>query len=284
MIVVTGATGQLGRLVVEGLLKKISPAEIVAAVREPQKAADFADRGVQVRLADYDRPETLKAAFAGADKVLLISGNTPGQRFAQHQAVIEAAREAGVGQLVYTSVLYADTSKLLLAPEHKATEQAIRESGVPFTFLRNGWYTENYIQTVTQALATGSFIGSAGDGKLGGVPRADLAEAAVEVLSGDGHVGKVYELAGDEPWSYADLAAAITTAAGKPVTYQDLPTEQHQQILVGAGLPEPIAAMLADADRGIAEGELATDTGDLHALIGRPTTPLTEAVAALVAG
>ena len=284
MIVVTGATGQLGRLVVEGLLKKVPPAEVVAAVRDPEKAAEFAARGVQVRRADYDDPASLAAAFAGADKVLLISSSTPGGRLAQHEAVVAAAREAGVGHLAYTSVLAADTTKLSLAPDHKATEEAIRASGVPFTFLRNGWYTENYAQTIAQALATGSFVGSAGEGRLGGVPRIDFAEAAVEVLTGDGHVGQVYELAGDEPWSYADFAAAVTAASGTQVTYQDLPIEQYRQILVGAGLPEPVAAMLADADRGIAEGELASTSGDLRRLIGRPTTPLTEAVAALVKG
>jgi NAD(P)H dehydrogenase (quinone) len=282
MIVVTGATGQLGRLVVEGLLKKVPPAEIVAAVRDPRKAEEFAARGVQVRIADYEEPATLAAAFAGADKVLLISSSAVGQRVAQHEAVIKAAREAGVGHLVYTSVLGANTTKLVLAPEHKATEELIHGAGVPFTLLRNGWYTENYAQTVAQALATGSFVGSAGDGKLGGVPRIDFAEAAVEVLTGEGHIGKVYELAGDTPWTYAEFAAAITEAAGKPVTYQDLPTAQHKEILVGAGLPEPLAATLADADRGIAEGELASDSGDLRTLIGRPTTPLAEAVAALV--
>lgn len=282
MIVVTGATGQLGRLVVEGLLKKLPPAEIVAAVRDPRKAEEFAARGVQVRTADYEEPATLAAAFAGADKVLLVSSSAVGQRVAQHQAVIEAAREAGVGHLVYTSVLAADTTKIVLAPEHKATEELIRASGVPFTLLRNGWYTENYAQTVAQALATGSFVGSAGDGKLGGVPRIDFAEAAVEVLTGEGHIGQVYELAADTPWTYTEFAAAITEAAGKPVTYQDLPAAQHKEILVGAGLPEPLAAMLVDADRAIAEGELASDSGHLRTLLGRPTTPLAEAVTALV--
>ncbi|MEQ0559792.1 SDR family oxidoreductase [Amycolatopsis sp. NEAU-NG30] len=282
MIVVTGATGQLGRLVVEGLLKKVPPAEIVAAVRDPRKADGFAARGVQVRTADYDDPATLAAAFDGADKVLLISSSTPGVRVAQHTAAVTAAREAGVGHLAYTSILAADTSRLLLAAEHKATEEVIRESGVPFTFLRNGWYTENYEQTVAQALASGSFTGSAGEGRLGGVPRLDYAEAAVAVLTGEGHLGQVYELAGDEPWSYADLAAAIAAAAGKPVSYEDVPAEQHRQLLLGFGLPEPLAAMLVDADRGIADGELASASGDLRRLIGRPTTPLADAVAALV--
>jgi NAD(P)H dehydrogenase (quinone) len=282
MIVVTGATGQLGRLVVEGLLKKVPPAEVVAAVRDPEKAAEFAARGVQVRRADYEDPASLAAAFAGADKVLLISSSTPGRRLSQHEAVVAAAREAGVGHLAYTSVLFADTTKLSLAPDHKATEEAIRASGLPFTFLRNGWYTENYAQTIAQALAVGSFAGAGGEGKLGAVPRIDFAEAAVEVLTGEGHEGKTYELAGDEPFGYADLAAAVTAASGKEVTYQDLPVEQYRKVLVGAGLPEPVAAMLADADRGIADGELASTSGDLTRLIGRPTTPLAEAVTALV--
>jgi NAD(P)H dehydrogenase (quinone) len=282
MIVVTGATGHLGRLVVDGLVEKTSPGQVVAAVRDPSKAEDLAARGVQVREADYDRPETLAAAFAGAEKVLLISSSTPGQRLAQHEAVVKAAREAGVRHLAYTSVLSADTTKLFVAPDHKATEQLIRDAGIPFTFLRNGWYTENYAQTVQQALATGSFAGSAGEARLGAVPRIDFAEAAVAVLTGDGHDGKTYELAGDTPWNYAEFAAAITEAAGTPVTYQDVSPQQHRQLLVAAGLPEPVAGMLADADRGIRDGELATTTGDLSSLIGRPTTPLADAVAALV--
>ncbi|MFI5593377.1 SDR family oxidoreductase [Amycolatopsis sp. NPDC051758] len=280
MIVVTGATGQLGRLVVDGLLAKTS--QVVAAVRDPRKADDLAARGVQVREADYDRPETLATAFAGAEKVLLISSSTPGQRLAQHEAVVKAAQEAGARHLVYTSVLAADTTKLFVAPDHKATEQVIRDAGIPFTFLRNGWYTENYAQTVQQALATGSFAGSAGEAGLGAVPRIDFAEAAVAVLTGDGHAGKTYELAGDTQWNYADFAAAITEAAGTPVTYQDLSPQQHRQLLVAAGLPEPVADMLVDADRGIRDGELTATTGDLRALIGRPTTPLADAVAALV--
>jgi NAD(P)H dehydrogenase (quinone) len=282
MIVVTGATGQLGNLVVDGLLKKTPPSQVIAAVRDPRKAEGLAAQGVQVREADYDRPDTLAAAFAGAEKLLLISSSTPGQRLGQHEAVVNAAREAGVHHLVYTSVLHADTTKLFVAPDHKATEQVIRDSGIPFTFLRNGWYTENYAQTVLQALATGSFAGSAGEARLGGVPRIDFAEAAVAVLTGDGHAGKTYELAGDTLWNYSDLATAITEAAGTAVTYQDLPPQQHQQFLLAAGLPDPVADMLVDADRSIREGELGADTGDLRTLIGRPTTSLTDAVAALV--
>ncbi|MGW4207284.1 SDR family oxidoreductase [Lentzea sp. NPDC004789] len=282
MIVVTGATGHLGRLVVEALAQKVPAGEIVAAVRNPEKAADLAALGVQVRVADYEQPSTLTEAFAGADKVLLVSSSEVGRRVAQHTAAVEAAKAAGVSHLVYTSILGADTATISLAPEHKATEEVIRDSGLTFTFLRNSWYTENYEQGVAQALATGAVLGSAGEGELGGVPRADYADAAVAVLTGTGHENKVYELAADEAWSYADLAASVARISGKPVSYQDVPAAQHRSILVGAGLPEFVADMLVDADRAIADGELASDSGDLRALLGRPTTGLDDAVTALL--
>jgi NAD(P)H dehydrogenase (quinone) len=284
MIVVTGATGHLGKLVVEGLLEKVPANEVVAAVRTPEKAADLAACGVHVRKADYSDPASLVAAFQGADKVLLISSSEVGQRVAQHTAVIEAAKEAGVSHLLYTSILNADTTTLLLAADHKATEQAIRDSGIPFTFLRNGWYTENYASTVAQALATGSFAGSAGDGKFGGAPRSDYADAAVGALTTEGHEGKAYELAADEPWNYADFAAELSTATGKTITYQNVPADQHLQILTGAGLPEAFATILVDAERGIAAGELTTTTHDLSTLAAHPTTPLRESVALLLKG
>lgn len=284
MIVVTGATGHLGKLVVEGLLQKVPANEIVAAVRTPEKAADLAARGVQVRKADYSDPASLVAAFQGADKVLLISGSEVGQRVAQHTAVVNAAKEAGVSHFLYTSILFADTTTMLLAAEHKATEQAIKDSGIPYTFLRNGWYTENYAQTVAQALETGSFAGSAGDGKLGAAPRADFADAAVGALTAEGHEGKAYELAADEAWSYGDLAAELSTATGKTITYQNVSAEQHQQILEGAGVPAGFATILVDSDRGITAGELSSPTHDLSTLAGRPTTPLREAVALLLKG
>jgi len=284
MIVVTGATGHLGKLVVEGLLQKVPASEIVAAVRTPEKATDLAARGVQVRKADYSDPTGLVEAFKGADKVLLISSSAVGQRVAQHTAVVDAAKTAGVSHLLYTSILFADTTTMLLAAEHKATEQAIRDSGIPFTFLRNGWYTENYAQAVAQALATGSFAGSAGGGKLGGAPRADYADAAVSALTTEGHEGKAYELAADEAWSYADLATELSAATSKTITYQNIPAEQHQQFLEVAGIPAGFATLLVDSDRGIADGELTSTTGDLGTLTGRPTTPLREAVALLLKG
>ncbi|MCS7476397.1 SDR family oxidoreductase [Umezawaea endophytica] len=282
MIVVTGATGHLGNLVVEGLLRKIPANEIIAAVRSPEKATDLTARGVQVRKADYNDPATLTAAFQGADKVLLISGSEVGQRVAQHTAVVEAAKQAGVSHLLYTSILFADTTTMLLAAEHKATEQAIRDSGIPFTFLRNGWYTENYAATVAQAQATGSFAGSAGTGKLGAAPRSDYADAAVTALTTDGHEGKAYELAADEPWSYTDFAAELSAATGKTITYQNVPASEHQQILESAGIPQGFATILVDSDRGITDGELTATTNDLSTLAGHPTTPLRESVALLL--
>lgn len=279
MIVVTGASGHLGRLVVEGLKKQLPADRIVAAARTPEKAADL---GVPVRKADYDDPATLAAAFDGADKVLLISGSEVGSRVAQHRAVVEAAQKAGVSHLVYTSAPRADTTPLVLAPEHKATEEIIRKSGLPFTFLRNGWYNENYEQTVQQAVHTGEFVGSAGEGRTASAARADYADAAVAVLTGEGHENKVYELSGDIAWTRAELAATIAEAAGKPVTYRNLTSERHQATLVEAGLPEATAQFVVALDGNTRDGLLGETSGELRELIGRPTTPIGEYVAAVV--
>jgi NAD(P)H dehydrogenase (quinone) len=280
-IVVTGASGHLGRLVVESLLDGGVPAtEIVAAARTPAKAADLAARGAQIREADYDRPETLAAALAGADRVLLVSGIDFGRRAQQHQAVVDAAKTAGAARIVYTSIPYADTTPIAVAPEHKVTEELIRASGLPFTFLRNGWYTENYDAAIARAAASGILIGSAGDGLLSAATRADYAAAAAAVLTGDGHQGKIYELGGEPAWTYADLAAQIAATTGTPVAYRNLTPDQHQQALVEAGLPPYYAEIMVDADQSIAAGHLLVRTGDLANLIGRPTTPLADAVAA----
>ncbi|PXY30983.1 SDR family oxidoreductase [Prauserella muralis] len=279
MIVVTGANGGLGRLVVEGL-KSVLPADrIVAAVRTPEKAADL---GVPVREADYDRPETLAAAFAGAEKVLLISGSEVGRRVPQHTAAIQAAAQAGARHLVYTSAPKADTTSLVLAPEHKTTEEAIRASGLPFTILRNNWYTENYAQGIAQAAQTGSYVGSAGDGRVASATRADYAAGAVAVLTGEGHEGRTYELSGDVAWSYADLAAEISAATGTEVRYRDVSPEEHKAILDAAGLPEQAVETIVALDRNTAEGTLAGTTGELRDLIGRPTTPLGDTVRTVV--
>ncbi len=280
MIVVTGATGQLGRLVVEDLLTRVPAGQIVAAVRTPEKASDLAERGVKVREADYDRPQTLTSAFEGAEKVLLISGSEVGRRVPQHQAVIDAARQAGVSLLAYTSVLHADTSTLPVAPEHRATEEAIKASGLTYSLLRNGWYNENYIPTAQQGAAAGTIIGSARDGRIAAASRADYAAAAAVVLTGDGHADTVYELSGDTAFTMADLAADTAAVTGVPVVYQDLPADAHAKALTEAGVPEEFVQMLVAIDAGTADGQLADTTGELSRLIGRPTTPLRATLAA----
>lgn len=282
-IAVTGATGHLGRLVVEALIARgTAPGDIVATVRDTAKAAGLLAQGVQVREADYDRPETLVAAFAGVDRLLLVSGNAVGQRVPQHTAVIEAAKQAGVGFLAYTSILRADTSPLALAPEHLATEEKIKDSGIPYAFLRNGWYIENYAGALAGAVAQGALYGSAGEGRIAAATRADFAEAAAVVLA-SGEPG-VHELAGDEPFTLAGLAAEVARQSGSPVVYTDLPEADYRAALTGAGVPEGFAAMLADTDVKIRDGHLDDDSGTLARLIGRPTTPLADGVAAALKG
>jgi NAD(P)H dehydrogenase (quinone) len=284
MIVITGATGQLGRLVLAQLLERGVPAaQIVAAVRNPAKAADLAARGVQVREADYNRPETLAAAFAGADRVLLISSSEIGQRLSQHRAVVQAAKQAGVGQLVYTSLLHADRSPLALAAEHRATEALIAESGVPHTLLRNGWYTENYLASLQAALQHGAFIGSAGQGRIASATRADYAAAAAAALVQPVAASRVLELAGDSSYTLAELVDELNRQAGSSVRYQDLPQADYAAALVGGGLPQGFADLLADSDVGASQGGLFDDSRQLSALIGRPTTPLAVAMKAALA-
>ncbi|MDD2668882.1 SDR family oxidoreductase [Zoogloea sp.] len=279
MIVITGASGQLGRLVIEALLHKLPASEIVAAVRTPAKVSDLAARGVQVRQADYTQPATLDAAFQGADKLLLISSSEVGQRVPQHRAVIDAAQRAGVKLLAYTSLLHADVSPLGLAAEHQATEALLRASGLPHVLLRNGWYTENYAASVPAALAHGVLLGSAGTGRIASAARADYAEAAAAVLTQDDQAGRVYELAGDTAYTLAELAAEITTQSGKEIAYKDLPEADYKAILLGAGLPEGLAALLADSDVGASKGGLFDDSRQLSQLIGRPTTRLATSIA-----
>lgn len=276
-IAITGATGQLGRLVIAKLKQKVAPAGIVALVRNPARAADL---GVEVRQADYDSPETLEKALAGVDRLLLISSNEIGKRAAQHANVIDAAKKAGVGEIVYTSLLRADTSPLSLAAEHAATEVALKASGVPYVILRNGWYTENYTGAIPAAVQAGALVGSAGDGRISSATRADFAEAAVAVLTGEGHAGKVYELAGDDAHTLADLAAEVSKQTGRTIPYNSLPEADYAAVLASVGLPEPIARAIASWDVGASQGALFDDGRQLSQLIGRPTTPLADAVAA----
>ena len=273
---VTGATGQLGRLVVESLKSKVSAETIVALVRNPEKATDL---GIEARAFDYTQAENLVASLRGIDKLLLISGNEVGQRLPQHLAVIDAAKQAGVKQLFYTSILHADSSPLGLATEHLATEVAIKESGLTYTILRNGWYTENYTGSAKGAVGAGAFIGNAGDGKIASAARVDYAEAAAVVLAGEGHEGKTYELAGDEAYTLTELAAEISKQSGKTIPYNNLTEAEYAGILKSFGLPDGLAEMLANSDTGASKGGLFDDSKVLSELIGRPTTSLAKVVA-----
>ncbi|OFA04029.1 NAD(P)H-binding protein [Duganella sp. HH101] len=280
MIIVTGASGQLGRLVIARLLKTVPAAQIVAAVRDVAKAADLAAQGVQVRRADYADPASLDAAFQGAAKVLLISSNELGQRGAQHRNVVDAAVRAKAGLLAYTSVLHADTSPLALAAEHRETEAAVRASGLPYTLLRNGWYVENYTGGLGGALAHGALAGGAGEGRIAAAARADYADAAAAVLTGAGPVEQVYELAGDRAFTLGELAAEVSRQSGKALPFHNLPQQAYRDMLVEIGLPVPLAELIADSDAHAAKGALDDNSGTLGRLIGRPTISLADAVKA----
>lgn len=282
MFAVTGASGQLGRLFIDALLDRVAPTEIVALVRSPDSVSDLAARGIQVRAFDYDAPETLAPSLAGVTRLLLISGNAVGSRVPQHGSVIAAAKAAGVALIAYTSLLNADRSPMLLAAEHKATEEMLAASGVDHALLRNGWYTENYLMGAGAAIAHGVLLGSSGDGIASVAARADYAEAAAEVLL-RGLTG-TFELAGDTGFTQAELAAALAEISGKPVVYQNLPQADYAAALEQAGLPGPFAAVLADSDARAGEGALFDDSGTLSQLIGRPTTPWRDTIAAGLAG
>lgn len=284
MIAVTGATGQLGRLVIDTLLKTVNPHDIVALVRDPLNAQDLSAKGVDVRQADYNKPETLPIALVGVQRLLLISSNEIGQRKAQHRAVIEAAKSSGVQLLAYTSVLHADKSTLGLAVEHRDTEQALIASGLNYVLLRNGWYSENYTASVPTAVAHEAIIGSAQEGRISSAARADYADAAAVVLTREGQAGKVYELAGDESYSLAELAGEVAKQSGKPVVYNDLPQDQYTAVLIGMGLPEAFAGLLADSDAAAAKGDLFDDARQLSQLLGRPTTPIAQSISTALKG
>lgn len=278
MIAITGATGHLGRLVISQLLQKVSAADIVAVVRDATKATDLAASGIAVRAAAYTDPAALVRAFTGVDQLLLISSSEIGQRTAQHRNVIEAAKQAKVKLLAYTSVLHADTSPLSLAQEHRETEALVKASGVPFVILRDGWYVENYTVSIPAAIANGAFIGSAGTGRVSWAARADYAAAAVAALTGRALAGQTYELAGDTAHTLADFAAEISRQTGKTIPYQDLPETAFRDILLKVGLPAPLAAGLAAWDVDASRDALLDESRTLSRLIGRPTTPLAESV------
>ncbi len=275
-IAVTGATGRLGRLLIERLRTRAPATDIVALARTPAKAADL---GVEVREADYARPDTLASALSGIDTLMMISGSEVGQRVIQHRNLIDAAKAAGVRRVVYTSLLHADTSTLGLAPEHVQTEAMLADSGLAMTVLRNGWYTENYTASAAAAVANGALIGSAGEGRISSATRADFADAAVAVLTGEGHEGRTYELAGDTAYTLSELAAEISRQSGKNIPYANLPPAEYTAALVAAGVPAPWPEVLPALDVEVAKGALFHDGRELSQLIGRPTTPLEEAVA-----
>ncbi|SCG80491.1 NAD(P)H dehydrogenase (quinone) [Micromonospora echinaurantiaca] len=278
-IVVTGATGHLGRLIVESLLRRGVPAgEIVALGRDTDRLADLADRGVTVRRADYDDLASLRAAFAGAEQLAFVSGTDIGRRVEQARNVVTAAQEAGVRLIAYTSAPKADTSSLILAVDHRGTEQVIADSGLPYVFLRNSWYFENYLPQIPTYLGHG-IAGAAGDGRISGAARADYAEAVAAVLTTEGHAGRVYELGG-AGFTMTELAEELSRQTGRQVGYTDLPVEKYVEVLVGAGLPRAYAEVLADGDRAAAQGELHVDGDDLAKLIGREPTSLAEAIRA----
>jgi NAD(P)H dehydrogenase (quinone) len=285
MITITGATGRLGRLVIAELLRRgVAPAQIVAAVRRPEKATDLAQQGIKVRHAEYAEPATLAAALAGTHTLLLISGSEVGRRFWHHRNAVDEAVAAGVSLIVYTSIPYADVTSVTSAPDHRATEDYIRASGLPFVFLRNCRYIESYTKAVACALEHGAILGAARSGRVSAAPRADYAAAAAAVLTTQGHENTVYELGGDEAFSLSELAEEVSRQIGRTVVYQDMPPEDFSRALVDYGVPEGTATLLAGADSGTAKGEMFVDSGDLRRLIGRPTTPLADAVARLTSG
>jgi NAD(P)H dehydrogenase (quinone) len=281
-IVITGATGQLGRHVVEQLLARgVDPSTIVAGGRNEEALAKLAEHGVRTARIDYADPSTLDTAFTGAEKILLISGSEVGKRSVQHKAVIDAARKVNA-ELVYTSAPKATTSALALAPEHKATEGLLDGSGLVYTVLRNNWYTENYDDTIRQAVDTGSILTSTGTGKVASATRRDYAEGAAVVLLSNDYAGEILELGGDEPWSFDELAATITEVSGTDVTVNQVSTDEHVAALEGFGLDEGTAAFVAALDANISDGLLAETDGTLTRLIGRPTTPLKQYVTELL--
>jgi NAD(P)H dehydrogenase (quinone) len=278
MIAITGANGSLGQLVVKGLLQIIPSTQIVAAVRNPEKADDLRALGVQVREADYDRPETLAEAFKGVEKVLLISAVQPGERLRQHKAVIDAAKRAGVKSIAYTSMLRADSSSLVLAGEHLETEKYLKSSGLEFVLLRNGWYLENATGNLALALAHGAMIGSAGQGRFASASRADYAGAAISVLTQPGHANRTYELAGDHSFSMSEFAGEVSKQADRPIVYNNLPPAEYEAALLSLGLPKMIVDVVVDADVKASQGALDSSSRDLSELLGRNTTPFSEAI------
>ena len=279
MIAVTGANGHLGQLVIEGLLERVPANQIIATVRSLEKASRLRTRGVQVREADYSRPETLSTALHGAERVLLISVDEVSQRFNLHKAVIDASKEAKLELFVYTSLLRADTSEIFLAREHRQTEDYIRASDLPFVILRNGWYFENHTSALGSAIEHGALLGSSKDGRFASASRADYAAAAAVVLTQPVSGSKTYELAGDQSFSMTELASELSRQIGREIPYRNLSREEYAAVLLGLGLPQGVIDVIVDADSKAIRGDLDSTSRELSRLIARPTTTLFDAVA-----
>lgn len=278
-IAVTAATGRYGRHAVEALIRRGVPAgEIVAVGRNADKLAELSGLGVATRVADYDDPAALEGAFDGVEKLLFVSGSEVGRRLQQHRNVVDAAVRAGVGFIAYTSAPRADTTALLVAPDHKATEEYIRASGLRYAMLRNSWYLANYTDLASAYVAQGEVVGSAGEGRVSAATHADYADAAAVVLTTPGHDDVVYELGGDQAFTMTEFAQALSDVSGRPVIYRDLPFDEYVAVLEGLGFPDPVARVFADGDLGVARGDLFISSGDLGRLIGRPTTTMRQAV------
>lgn len=280
---ITGASGQLGAQVLAALDGTLAKSDTAVLVRKEDDRARLAAEGYDARVADYTDPSALNAAFDGIERLLLISSSEVGQRAPQHQNVIDAAKAQGVRFIAYTSILSADSSPLALAQEHKATEEALKASGLQTAILRNGWYSENITMTAGQDIELGQHFGAAGEGKFATAPRADYAAAAAKVLAGEGHEGKTYELGGDTGYTLAEYAKILSDVSAKPVSYTDMPKDAFADALKAAGLPEPLAEVLADSDDNARDGWLDTTSNDLSSLIGRPTTPISETIKATLA-
>lgn len=279
MILVTGASGKLGKLAIASLIQRgIKPDEIIATVREPEKAYYLIEMGVNIRYADYDYPETFSNIMSEVDSVVLISSSQLGKRVKQHMTVIDAAKKASIKHIVYTSLLHADSSSLGIAKEHVETEQAIYGSGIPYTILRNGWYSENYTDQIKSSFSQGVIMGCAGSGRLSTASRADYAEAIATVLTSKHHEGKIYELAGDQSFTLSEYASNLSFLSGKQISYQNFSKEVYRDTLIHYGLPEDIAELLSDSEYGASKGELYESSQTLSKLIDRDTTPIQKSI------
>ncbi|MCY9152406.1 SDR family oxidoreductase [Bacillus haynesii] len=283
-MLVTGATGKLGSKIVEKLLETVPADQLAVSVRNPEKAEALRGRGVDVRQGDFDRPETLESAFQGIDRLLIISADGDNEtRIRQHSTAVAAAERSGVRFIAYTSIANARDSKNFLAPTHKATEEAILKTGIPYSFLRNNWYLENEMSSIQGVLAGAPWVTSAENGKVGWALQQDYADAAAAVLSGEGHENTVYELSG-ELLTQEEIASALGEVLGKEVPVQHVDDAAYRDIMKNAGVPDFLIPMVVDIQKGIREGTLEVSSDDFEKVLGRPLTPIKEGLAQIVGG